>query len=383
MTIAINARFLLSGRLEGIGWYTHEVVRRLVERRPQDRFILLFDRPYDQRFIFGPNVKGVVVSPPARHPVLWYSWFELSLPRVLRKYGADVFFSPDGYCSLRSKVPTVMVTHDIAHVHYPLQVPPLVRRYYNRYVPRYLHRAEQVITVSEFVREDIKRYYGLPDRKFRVGCNGVRPEFRPLKGEERLATRQEFADGHPYFFFLGAVHPRKNLPGLIRAYTIFRQWTGSAVKLLVGGRLAWQTREVREAHRASHFRDDIHFLGYVPDEDLPRLLGASLGLVYVSLSEGFGVPLLEAMHAEVPIITSRTSSLPEVAGKAALLVDPHDPADIAEAMRNLYENPGTAARLVVRGREQREKFTWEASADVVEQALIETAASGRQNRPGR
>jgi glycosyltransferase involved in cell wall biosynthesis len=367
--IAVNTRFLLPDRLEGIGWYTHEIARRLVARRPADEFIFLFDRPYDERFVYSERVTPVVVRPPARHPLLWYIWFEQRLPKVLDRQRADVFLSFDGYCSLRARTPTIMVTHDIAHVHYPRQIPRLTRQYYHSFVPRYLQRAERVGVVSDFVRRDILSYYGIEAHKLFVAGNGVRPEFRPASAETRLAIRQKYADGHPYFFFLGAVHPRKNVRALIEAYNVFRRWVPATVPLLIAGRLAWQTREVRHAHRDSPYRQDIRFLDYVPNELLPQLMGSALALTYVSLFEGFGVPLLEAMHCEIPIITSQTSSLPEVAGDAALLVDPRNKGQIAEAMRRVYTDPILASQLVENGRRQRERYTWDRSAAIMDGEL--------------
>jgi glycosyltransferase involved in cell wall biosynthesis len=367
--IAVNTRFLLPDRLEGIGWYTHEIVRRLVVRRPDDEFIFLFDRPYDERFVYSERVTPVVVPPPARHPLLWYIWFEQRLPKILARRGAEVFLSLDGYCSLRARTPTIMVTHDIAHVHYPRQVPRLTRKYYDSFVPRYLQRAERVGVVSNFVRRDILSYYGIEAHKLFVAGNGVRPEFRPASAETRLAIRQKYADGRPYFFFLGAVHPRKNVRALIEAYNVFRRWVPATVPLLIAGRLAWQNRDVRHAHRNSPYRHDIRFLDYVPNELLPQLMGSALALTYVSLFEGFGVPLLEAMHCEIPIITSNTSSLPEVAGDAALLVDPRNKGQIAEAMRRIYTDPILAGQLVDNGRRQREQYTWDRSAEVVDGEL--------------
>lgn len=367
--IAVNARFLLPDRLEGIGWYTHEIVRRLVQLRPRDEFLLLFDRPFDERFRYSDRVRPLVVSPPTRHPLLWYIWFEQRLPNVLKREKADVFLSLDGYCSLRAPTPTLMVIHDIAHVHYPRQIPRLVRKYYNTFVPRFLQRAERIGVVSEFVREDIQRYYGLAADKFFVAGNGVRPEFQPADAATRLAIRRQYADGHPYFFFLGAVHPRKNVRALIEAYDVFRSWAPAKIPLLIAGRLAWQYREVRHAHRDSPFRRDIRFLDYVPDEVLPQLMGSALALTYVSLFEGFGVPLLEAMHCEIPIITSNTSSLPEVAGDAGLLVNPRDKGEIAEAMYRIYTDPRLAGQLVENGRAQRAQFTWDRSARRIDREL--------------
>lgn len=369
MRIAVNTRFLLPDRLEGIGYFTQEVGRRLVEQRPNDEFLFLFDRPYDQRFLFGPNVSGKSVFPPARHPLLWYAWFEMSLPRVLRSWSADVFFSPDGYCSLRSATPTVMVSHDIAHRHYPEQIPGLVRRYYDHFVPRYLKRAERVVTVSDFVKGDIIRHYGLPEEKISVACNGVKEEFRTFSAEVKAATRKRYANGTPYFFYLGAVHPRKNVARLITAYDRYRESGGSPAKLLLGGRLAWQTEDTRLAHQRAVHREDIQFLGYVEAEALPQLLGAAKALVYPSLSEGFGVPVLEAFHAEVPVITSKVTSLPEVAGEAALLVDPKEVEDITAAMLRLDREPELSTTLVATGRHQRQHFSWDRAVKVVGAAI--------------
>nr|HQU58994.1 glycosyltransferase [Saprospiraceae bacterium] len=141
MKIAINTRFLLAGKLEGIGRYTYEVSRRLVQQQPGDEFIFFFDRPYDPEFCFGPNVQPVVLPPPARHPLLWYVWFEWSIAWALKHYRPDVFFSPDSYLSLRSATPTVLTVHDLAFEHFPEQVPALVKRYYRHFMPRYCHRA--------------------------------------------------------------------------------------------------------------------------------------------------------------------------------------------------------------------------------------------------
>ena len=180
MRIAVNTRLLLSGRLEGIGRFTHEVARRLVERHPQHEFLFLFDRPYDDEFIYADHVRPLALPPPARRGWLWHLWFEWSIPIVLKWHKADVFLSMDGYCSLRSKVPTVMVSHDIAHIHYPEQIPAWALRYYRKYVPLYLRRAEKVVTVSEFCRQDIHQHYQIPLEKISVACNAPSPSFQPL-----------------------------------------------------------------------------------------------------------------------------------------------------------------------------------------------------------
>lgn len=369
MKIAVNARFLLPGRLEGIGWYTWEVVRRMAAAHPEDEFWLLFDRPFDERFRLGGNVKMKVVYPPARHPVLWWLWFEVALPRVLKKIGADVFFSPDNYCSLRASTPTALVMHDVAYVHFPGYIPWLSRQYYRYFMPRYLRRAGRVLTVSEFTRQDLVRSLGIPAEKIDVAYNGPREVFRPLPEEDRRAARDRYAAGAPYFLYIGAIHPRKNVPRLIRAFDRFKSATGAPHQLLLAGRWAWQTGEVRSAWEGAGFRDQIKFLGYLDDADLAKALGAAEALTYISLWEGFGLPVLEALYAEVPVVFANTTSLPEVAGAAGIPVDPLSEESIAAAMSRLWSEPALAAELIEKGRLQRRQFNWDRTAAEVYDAL--------------
>lgn len=370
MKIAVNTRFLLINKLEGIGLYTHEVVRRLVAQHPEHEFIFFFDRPFDPSFVFGKNVKPVVLFPPARHPFLFVWWFEWSVRRALRRYKADVFLSPDNFLSLGTKVKTVLVTHDIAHVYYSKQVSFFQRLYYQVFAKKFNERADRIVAVSEYTKADLVRQYGIAPAKISVSGNGCREIFKPLQAIEKQAVRNFFSKGMPYFYYIGAVHPRKNVHRLIAAFDQFKAATGEPHKLLIAGRFAWQAGVVKSAFEAAGYRSDIHFLGYVSDEDAVRLMGAATALVYTSLFEGFGVPVLEAMHAEVPVITSNVSSLPEVAGDAALLVDPTSVEEIAEAMRRIHEDEHLCNKLVANGRLQRTRFNWQEAADVVYEELL-------------
>ncbi len=141
MRIAVNTRLLLKDRLDGIGWFTYETLKRITRLHPEHEFIFLFDQPFDPGFIFSENVRPVVAGPPARHPVLWYLWFERTLPRILEREKAGLFVSPDGYLSLNSRVPSVPVIHDINFLHRPGDLPWSTRYYYNRFFPRYAARA--------------------------------------------------------------------------------------------------------------------------------------------------------------------------------------------------------------------------------------------------
>ncbi|HNE30488.1 MAG TPA: glycosyltransferase family 1 protein [Saprospiraceae bacterium] len=372
---------MLTGRLEGLGWYTHEIMRRMVLQHPEDEFIFLFDRPYDPAFLYGPNVTPLVLFPPARHPLLWYWWFEWSVAGALRRLRPDVFFSPDSYLSLRSATPVVMTCHDLVPLHQPGQVPFAPRNYYRFFLPRFLRRADHLVTVSEFVRRDIEQTCNVDPGRISAVYNGCREGFFPLNEFVKQEVRSKYANGEHYFFYAGAIHPRKNIPRLIRAFDQFKKSSGSPQKLLLAGRFAWQTGEVRTAVESSEYRQDIVLLGYVDDQTLPLLLGASTALVYVSQSEGFGLPVLEAFHAEAPVITSNVTALPEVAGDAAMLVDPMSEHEIAAAMVQIVSEPGLGERLVEKGRMQRKQFDWDVAAEKIYQILLSTAQGNKITRP--
>lgn len=172
------------------------------------------------------------------------------------------------------------------------------------------------------------------------------------------------------FFYTGSIHPRKNIHRLIRAFDLFKKKTGAPVLLLLGGRFMWQKGAVQEAYDAAEFKADIRFLGYVPESELTQIMAAALALVYVSLSEGFGLPIIEAMNCGVPVLTSNTTAMPEIAGNAALLCDPFSENDIAVHLRRLYEDAGLRQTLIEAGAEQRKQFSWDTAAEEMYALLL-------------
>ncbi len=370
MTIAVNTRFLLKDRLEGIGWFTYETVRRLVQKHPEHQFLFFFDRPFDKQFIFADNVQPIVIFPPARHPFLFYLWFEFGVADALKKHKADVFLSTDGFLSLKTTVPTLLVIHDLAHVHFPNQVKFSEQKYYNYFMPKFAKRANRIATVSEYSKIDIHQQYHVPLNNIDVVYNGVRKAFQPVDEITQTAIKAKYSKGEDYFFYIGAVHPRKNIHRVITAFDQFKQKTNASTKLLIAGRFAWQTGVVKDAYDQATFKADIDFLNYVADEEVPLLMASALGFVYVSLFEGFGIPLLEAMHCEVPIITANVSSMPEVVGDAAITVPPESIEAIKNAMVVLYQNGAKRSALIELGKRQRNNFSWNQTAEKLTKSLI-------------
>jgi glycosyltransferase involved in cell wall biosynthesis len=362
MKIAVNTRLLLNGRLDGIGRFADESLRILTGSHPEHEFYFFFDRPWDERFVYGTNVHPVAVFPQARHPLLFLSWFEASLPLHFSRIRPDLFLSPDGFLSLSTRVPSVAVIHDLNFEHFPADVPYAVRMYYRNLFPRFARKASRIATVSEYSKADIARLYSIPEDKIDVVYNGAGAAFRPLPEEERKRFREKFAGGKHYFFFVGTLHPRKNLVNLFRAFDRFRESDTHDMRLLIAGARMWWTDEIRLAYEGMKHRDDVIFTGRVSDSDLAGLMASALALTYVSWFEGFGIPILEAFGCDTPVITSNITSMPEVAGDAALLTDPHSVDSIASAMQQMAGDSALRERLIASGRTQREKFSWELTA---------------------
>ena len=370
MRVAVNTRFLIKDKLEGLGWFTYEVLKRMVEKHPEAEFVFLFDRPFDSSFIFAKNVKGIVVGPPARHPFLWYWWFEVSLPKVLRKINPTVFFSPDSYLSLKSKVPTLLVVHDLAFEHYPKDTGKLVRKYYQKYMPKFCKRAERVATVSAYTKQDVIEQYNIDPGKIDVTHNGVRSRFSPIDHPLKRDVQLKWTKGAKYFVYVGSIHPRKNIARLFEAFDAFKKETESEWKLVMVGRKAWQSEEIFHTYEQMGHKEDVVFTDRLSELDLNNVLAGAEALCYVPYFEGFGLPILEAQQCEVPVITSNVTSMPEVAGDSCLLVDPFSVTSIKEGMLKLYQVPSLRTELIEKGKVNCTRFSWDKTADKLWDALL-------------
>jgi glycosyltransferase involved in cell wall biosynthesis len=359
--------------MEGIARYNYESLKRMVLNHPEDEFYFIFDRPYSRSFLFAENVKPVRFFPPTRHPFLIVFWFEWAVKRFLDKLKPDVFFSGDTYMSLRSGIPTLLVCHDLAYAHYPDHIPLINRNYYRFFFPLFHRKATEIIAVSEFTKKDIVRQYHIDPQKITVAHNAPNGHFYPIGPEVRDRIRQEVSGGDPYFVYLGSIHPRKNLENLIRGFDHFKKISGSSHKLLIIGRPAWNTTSFYRTLNNSPFRKDILHRQFVR-KDLPDYIGSAEALCYVSLFEGFGIPILEGFEAGVPVITSNVSSMPEVAGDAALLVDPKSPESIGSAMNQLASSPELRNSFIQKGRERLSLFSWERTAAILYDKLTEIVA---------
>ncbi len=369
MKIGVNARLLVSPKMEGIARYIYETTVHMALTHPDDEFILFFDRQYNGKFIFPSNIKCVVVPWHARHSYIWYLWFEIMLPMYFKIYKIDVFYSGEGYLSKKSRVPTLLVLHDLTYLHYPEHVQKDSLMYFRKNTPKFLEIAQTVVTVSHYVKGDIIRHFAITPEKIKVAYNAVTP-IQPQK-HTKLPPILE-----PYFIYVGAIHPRKNVKNIIEAFLQFKISQKTNIKLVLLGRMAWDTKEIEQM---VNFSEDIIYLGMLDDDSKNVWIRNAVCMVYVSLFEGFGIPILEAMNLGTPVITSNITSMPEVASDAAICVDPTSINEIAEAMNTILKDNTLRDTLIEKGHKRVKDFQWSKSAQIIYSELFKIVKPNLEN----
>lgn len=374
LEIVVNTRLLLKNKLEGIGWFTYETLKRITTEHPNDHFVFLFDRDFDEEFVFSDNITPVVLSPQARHPFLFYWWFEFSVANFLNKYKPDLFLSPDGYLSLNSDVKQLAVIHDLNFEHYPNDLPFLVRKYYKHFFPKFAKKAARIVTVSKFSKNDITEQYQINPSKIDIAYNGCNEVFKPIDSPEKDETKKFFTNSNDYFVFVGALQPRKNVSRLLTAFDKFKEVTNSNIKLVIVGEKYYWSENIKRTYISMKYQKDVVFTGRLSTKELKNVIGSAIALTYIPYFEGFGIPILEGMNCDIPVITSNVTSMPEIAKDAALLVDPFSIESIADAMISIYENEALRNQLITKGRERKLNFNWDNTASSLWTSIEKTVA---------
>lgn len=352
----------------GIVNYAHETLKRITDRHREHQFLFIIDRPLAEDAGYPANVSFARLFP-SIHPFLWYLWFEIALPGVMKKFGADLLLSPDGFASLSTDVSTVTVIHDLNFYYHPQDMPFLINRYYNHFFPKYAKKAKMIATVSEYSKCDIVNLFDVPPEKVIVTYCGKGDAFSPLPEEDKKTVREEISEGAPYFLSVGALHPRKNLTRLIEAFEKFKTETGAPAKLVLAGPELFKTELIFRTRQKISHKNDVILLGVVSENQLRRIYGGAHAFMLVSYFEGFGIPALESMGCGVPVVAADRTSLPEVCADAALFVDPFSVEDIAGAMKSICFDQPLRENLIERGIVRKNLFNWDRTANFLWEAV--------------
>ncbi|GBD15145.1 D-inositol 3-phosphate glycosyltransferase [bacterium HR26] len=350
-------------RRAGVSRYIEALVRSLPDADPSLELVVFTNKAASRcaREQIVTRVTWAVSRLPTQRPPVRILWEQCLARAATRRWRLDLLHAPVNVVPLAGPRPLVLTVHDLAFLRYPEHYPPLKQRYLAALTRRSTRRADLVIAVSGQTRADVVELCGVRPEKVVVVPNGVDASLRPVRDAGVLqAFRQAHGLPNEFFLFLGTLQPRKNLEGLLRAYD--RARADLSLPLVVAGARGWRESKIFQLVRELDLADRVRFTGYINPDELPIWYSAATVFVYPSLYEGFGLPVLEAMACGTPVITSATSSLPEVAGDAAILVDPHDTDALARALRELASSPRLRAELTSAGLERARAFSWERTA---------------------
>ena len=369
LRIAIDASRATAAQPTGTETYARRLISALITANQQQaapfRLRLYFRQP-PPAGLFPPSahVEQVVI----RLPRLWT---HLGLAAALFRRRHDVLFVPAHTLPFVFPGNAIVTAHDLGYKHFPAAHPARQRRYLDLTTRYSQARADIVLADSRATAEDLTRFYGTPRHKIRIVYPGVDAADLQTSPEQITALREKYQLPSRYFLFLGTLQPRKNIARLVQAFAAWQAASGAVETALVlaGGR-GWLFDEAWLAGARN-----VRMTGYIADSDKAPLLAGALALVFPSLHEGFGFPVIEAMHCGRPVIASNTSSLPELVGEAGLLVDPLDVADIAAAMRRVSEDESLRRDLTQRGHAQARRFTWQAAAAQTLDAFAELGSA--------
>jgi glycosyltransferase involved in cell wall biosynthesis len=378
MHIAINAHLLAhtrSFRRAGVSHYIEQLLLHLAQLDRVNRYSIYTTRGLDAAALQLPPHFTVYPSHlPTINPRVRIPWEQLLAPVLLRQRGADLFHGTLNVVPLACPVPSVVTIHDLAFIRFPQTFRAHNRTYLDFATRMSVRRAGRICAVSEHTRREVSGLLGVPASRIIVTHDAVRAHFR-VPGAAALAQfRTRHGLPEQFVLYVGTLEPRKNLPTLLEAYA--QVAAVSKAPLLIGGGKGWLYSGIFERLEALGLRERVKFVGYLDEEELPLWYAAATLFVFPSIYEGFGMPPLEAMACGTPVVTSNTSSLPEVVGDAGIMVSPYDVDGLAAAIVRLLQDEALGADLRERGLQRARSFSWRTTAEQTLRAYQEAVQHG-------
>ena len=369
MHILFNALALPACKTGG-GVYMINLIRAISRMENGSHISVLVNRDNKYHFqnIENCHVSLIDCGPATISRPTRIIWEQMVLPSLIRRLKADIFHAPGFVLPLAATVPSVLTIFDMTFFSHSDKHEFMKQVYFKHFIPPSAKKADVVITISHSAAAEIERYLDIDGRKIRVTHLAADSVFHSRAPEAVKETLRLLGIPDRYILSVGTLEPRKNIPLLLSAYAELPDDLRSSYPLVLVGKEGWGHENLQHIAGTLGISRHLFFTGYLTDNQLADLYAAAALFVYPSLYEGFGLPVLEAMASGAPVLTSSVSSMPEVAGDAALLADPHDQASIARGMAAILTDSSLAERMVVRGFERALQFSWEKTA--AEQAMI-------------
>ena len=370
MRIAIDLRiFRLHGPESSIS-YLENLFSRIARSNPREEFFFLFDSPYPQRLIFSSNVTPILIKPKANGPLGWKYWYNFKLPRSLKNHHVDLLVAASGICSQTSHLPQILFVQDLKFMNSPADYSKAQVRFTKSIMRQQLQKAAKVMVMSDAIRQELLEQYKVdPGKIFVIPC-AASDSSQALPWYEREYTKDKYAGGKDYFLFDGFISPAANILSLIKAFSQFKKWQQSNMKLLLVGNWSEKCHDVLEQLETFRFREDVVILEDPSAETRAKIQAAAYAMVDPSLYAGFGMNFSDAMRAETPVICSDIKAFQETAGEAAAFFEAGNSDALAEQLKKIYKDETWRQDLIEKGKERSRQYSFEDSAAQFWQEII-------------
>ena len=363
MKIAIEAQRIFRPDKHGMDFVVLEQLREIQRMDTENEYYVIV-APGSDRCLEATARMHIIELRCPTYPL----WEQFALPRLLRKIQPDLLHCTSNTAPLFGGTPLLLTLHDIIYME---RRHSGSKSWYQRMgwhyrrivVPRIVPRSRHIVTVSKTASEEIKQFFHLSNDHISVLHNGYNPGFAPSSANADIVHR--YVTGGEYLFFMGNTEPRKNTRRVLRAYHLYRQQSAKRLPLLISGLKEEDLDRLLEEEQLQKLRPYLICPGYLPTIDMPALFCGASVFLFPSLSEGFGIPIIEAMACGIPVVTSNLSAMPEVAGEGGLLVNPFDEQEIASCVLELEQNPALYAQQQVYGLQRARKFSWKQNATLL------------------
>jgi glycosyltransferase involved in cell wall biosynthesis len=370
MKIAVNTRNLLNSKTANGSEFAYESFKIIAAQHPEHEFIFITGKPLDEKFSSGKNITSLVIEREIKNPLLAQVWYSYKLPALAKKYKADILVNTNGICSLRTKIPQCVIVQDLSFLHQPKFGPKKHLQFYKKLTLPSLVKAKNIITTSQFAKQNLISNYKINEEKIDVAYSGANEIFKPIDWKQKELIKEKYTEGKEFFLFVGFVDAINNLITLLKAFSFFKKRQKSNMQLLIVSTQSLENESFTKSLKTYKYRNEIKLVENLAEKELAKITAAAYAFICPALIENFYV--LQAMKCGVPVIVLEIAVFFEIYADAALYANPDGFEDFADKMMLIYKDEKKREELIEKGKQRSQLFHWDKTAGLVWQAILKT-----------
>lgn len=362
MVIAVDTRFLQSDEMPELREFTKEVFTRLAAQHPEHAFIFFIDDKADKETALLNNISTVVLTPKPVNFLLYKWWYDVKVSRALKKNKASLFIATYGLGSLTTAIPQILIIRDLSFLEKPAYFPFNSFSFYKKYIPYFIKKSKAVVALSSSIKQQLVNLFKMKEEEVYKISGSVNKLFKPIEWHEKELIKEQYAAGCEYFVFTGGLYAVHNLLHVLKAFSIFKKWQKTNMKLVIitGGEVDFE--KVFNKIQTYKYRNEIFIRNDTSLTQKASIVAAAYAMIFPSFYDGFATPVIEAMKCGVPVITADNTSMMEIAANAALYADPANPKAIADQMKKIFKDEQMRSELIEAGKQRVDLFDWDKTA---------------------